>query len=287
MLASAALLAADATAAPRLWPATTETPGTAAGIVWLTNHDKALVAARQESKPILVDFWATWCQPCRQMEAMLWSRQDVVALTSRFVCLRVDVDRDEVTAHRYRTEALPTIILADPWGTELARREGFGRPDEYIALLKAMPTDFRELAPWHERLAANSRDAEALRQAGLAYHRLKLFDTSTEFLQKALASKEVKASPDMRGESLTIIGWNHLKKGDLKQARKSFERCLEEVPTHRALDVTLYGLLAVDVVAGQRDKAQALLVRLESCCPDSPFTGRARKDLASPLALTH
>ena len=65
-------------------------------------------------------------------------------------------------------------------------------------------------------------------------------------------------------------------------AKKSFERCLKEIPTHPALPVTLYGLFAVHLAEGDRQQAEPLLQRLESCCPDSEMTRLARQDLDNP-----
>jgi hypothetical protein len=263
-------------------PAPSGPPTSNRKIDWGTDRGKAMAAARRDGKPLLIYFSATWCRPCREMEASLWSRPDVIAMAGRFVCLYVDIDRDASTAHRYGAESVPAVSISDPWGTELARREGYGGPDMYVALLRAVPADFGEAAPWQERLAADPRDVEALRQVGLAYHRLNLFDASTAFLERVLRSEEVKAHPDVLAEVLTMVGWNHLKSHDYKSARKSFERCLKQVPSHPALDVTLYGLLAVDLATNEPGKAVALLGRLESCCPESDLTARARKDLASP-----
>jgi tetratricopeptide (TPR) repeat protein len=205
-------------------------------------------------------------------------------LSRKFVCLRIDIDQDPVNAHRYRTESVPTVIFADPWGTELARRTGFGQPDEYLDLLRAVPADYSEVSKWQTRLAENPRDLEAVHQAGLAYHRMRLFDTSNEFLDRVVAAKETRANPDRLAEALTIEGWNHLKLRRFDRARKSFERCLKEVPSHPSIDVTLYGLFAVHVAEGETREAEPLLQRLEDCCAASALTARARKEIASPVA---
>ncbi len=282
MVATAAMTAATATAAaPAPAPAQHPQPPSS-GIAWRTDVEQALKTASREGRPVLIDFWATWCGPCKQMEAELWARPDVVPLTEKFVCLKVDIDRNPGLTGKFHAEVLPTLVLSDPWGMELARREGYGSPDRYLDLLRAMPGDFSKVAQWHERLAANPKDVEAQRQMGLAYHRMKLFDASTEYLQKVTASNQARATPDLMAEALTVIGWNSLKAGNYKRARKSFERCLKEIPTHPALPVTLYGLFAVNLAEGDRQQAEPVLKQLESCCPDSEMTRLAREDLDHP-----
>lgn len=59
---------------------------------------------------------------------------------------------------------------------------------------------------------------------------LSLIKVSSEYLEKALATSDVRSKPETLGQVLTVIGWNNLKMKNFKAARKSFERCLKEVP---------------------------------------------------------
>lgn len=59
--------------------------------------------------PVLVDFFATWCQPCRMMHPVL--EQVKAVLGDRLRIIKVDVDRHGPTAARYGVQAVPTLML--------------------------------------------------------------------------------------------------------------------------------------------------------------------------------
>lgn len=71
--------------------------------------------------PLLVDFWATWCGPCRAMAPVLEGAAQ--AFEPRLRVAKVDTDAEPDLAARYRIQAIPTMILFRG-GRELARHSG-------------------------------------------------------------------------------------------------------------------------------------------------------------------
>ena len=58
---------------------------------------------------VLVDFYATWCQPCRMMHPVLEQLKQVLGDKIRII--KVDVDKYSETAHQYQIQSVPTLIL--------------------------------------------------------------------------------------------------------------------------------------------------------------------------------
>ncbi len=65
----------------------------------------------QSSKPVLVDFYATWCGPCRMLVPIL--DQLASELAGRAQIVKVDVDKVGSLAERYRIMGVPTVIVFD------------------------------------------------------------------------------------------------------------------------------------------------------------------------------
>jgi thioredoxin 1 len=59
--------------------------------------------------PVLVDFWADWCGPCKTMQPMLEELSDLMHGRVQFVKLNVDEARN--IAIRYRIQSVPTILV--------------------------------------------------------------------------------------------------------------------------------------------------------------------------------
>ncbi|EXG82162.1 thioredoxin [Cryptosporangium arvum] len=77
--------------------------------------------AERGKLPVLVDMWATWCGPCRQVSPAL--EQVARDLAGRVKLVKVDVDKAPKVSERFTIQAVPTLILLRD-GTVIARRAG-------------------------------------------------------------------------------------------------------------------------------------------------------------------
>jgi thioredoxin 1 len=76
----------------------------------ITVDDKTFKQAVLEAKqPVLVDFWAQWCGPCRTLAPTLDALADEYA--GRVKVGKVDVDQNGATAMRYHVRSIPTLLL--------------------------------------------------------------------------------------------------------------------------------------------------------------------------------
>ncbi len=83
-------------------------------------------------KLVLVDFFATWCQPCKMMHPVLEEAKQILGDKIRII--KVDVDKYNDTATRYQVQSVPTLMLFRN-GEVLHRQSGAISRAELMALL--------------------------------------------------------------------------------------------------------------------------------------------------------
>ena len=86
----------------------------------------------QSDKPVLVDFFATWCGPCQMLAPIL---KDVKTnLGERISIIKIDVDKNQAVAAQYQVRGVPTMILFQN-GKQLWRQSGVISKEEIIKII--------------------------------------------------------------------------------------------------------------------------------------------------------
>ena len=87
----------------------------------------------QSSKPVLVDFWAEWCAPCRMLSPTIELIAEQYDSTASVV--KVNVDDNTATAQRYGIKGIPTLILFSG-GKEVERVVGATSKDSISKMIE-------------------------------------------------------------------------------------------------------------------------------------------------------
>lgn len=88
----------------------------------------------QSDKPVLVDFHATWCGPCKVLGPILKEVKD--SLGEAVSIIKIDVDKNQAIASQYHVRGVPTMILFKN-GKQLWRQSGVMSKNELISIINS------------------------------------------------------------------------------------------------------------------------------------------------------
>jgi len=112
------------------------TPNVPDGIEWLHDRGEAMVRARAERMPVLVDVYQDDCHGCDKLDAVTFSDMRVVrAVRNRFIPLKLDLHGDREFAREHQVFWTPTILFADRSGKVRYTSPNYLPPDEFLDLL--------------------------------------------------------------------------------------------------------------------------------------------------------
>jgi thiol:disulfide interchange protein DsbD len=119
-------------------------PASEPALIWESSEGVAVARAASEHKPMLVDFEASWCSACKELEETTFPDPRVREQGPRFVALHVDAtddDDEEIADLRQKyhaTEGLPVVVLFDSSGSEAVRFTEFVPPDRFAAAMRTV-----------------------------------------------------------------------------------------------------------------------------------------------------
>lgn len=108
---------------------------------WQVFSDEKYETSLKNKERMVIDFYADWCIPCKELDAITFSNPKVVEVMKRFTVFKVDMtktlsEENEKNRNKFNIVGMPTVLIVDSKGDEVERLTGFVNAEEFLQLLK-------------------------------------------------------------------------------------------------------------------------------------------------------
>ena len=128
---------------------------------------EALAKAKQENKPLFVDFYAVWCVPCKKMAKTVFTQEEVGKyFNEHFISLQLDAEKGENVeiARNYKVAAYPTVAFIAPDGKALSVNTGAMDKDELMEAAKIVAGERVSFEELYNKYKADNSDLDVQQQ---------------------------------------------------------------------------------------------------------------------------
>lgn len=223
------------------------------GSCWGSDYAAAQARARQSGKPVLLHFYATYCPPCKKMEAETLHTREVMDLLSEdYESVLINAPKQPDLAERFNVQKWPTDVFVSPDGRVLGTAEGYVSKQQYVSMLNSKASSFRVARQARERerrLAAKmveqqKREAEEPIVSDHVQLALEGFCPVTLWRSRAWKNGDTNLTYEFEGEVYTFAGQEEL--DDFKADPTRY------APRYRGCDPVLLSETELEIVGSTK-----------------------------------